>query len=62
MSVLWEAPEKGAYQPEKSEAKEFSLEGSDFVFDRQPDGFRSGRAYQWLSGDLTEENFSANNH
>ena len=41
-------------------AKEL-LERSDFVFDCQPDAFRSGRAHQWLSGDLTRENFSAHN-
>ena len=29
-------------------AKELNLERSDFVFDRQPDAFRSGRAHQWL--------------
>ena len=33
--------------------KELKLERSDFVFDRQPDRFRSRlrRAHQWLSGD-----------
>ena len=29
-------------------AKELNLERSDFVFDRQPDAFRLGRAHQWL--------------
>ena len=42
-------------------AKELNLERSDFVFDRQQNAFRSGRAHQWLSGDLTGENFSAHN-
>ena len=51
-TILWEAPEKGAYQLEERLAKELNLERSDFVFDRQPDAFRSGRAHQWLSGDL----------
>ena len=56
------SPEKGAYQPEESLAKEFKLERSDFVFDRQPDMFCSGRAHQWLSGDLAGDDFSAHNH
>ena len=43
-------------------AKELNLERSDFVFDCQPDAFHSGRAQQWLSCDLTGENFSAHNH
>ena len=43
-------------------AKELNLERSNFVFDHQPDAFRSGRAHQWLSGDLTGEDFSAHNH
>ena len=43
-------------------AKELNLERSDFVFGRHPSAFRSGRAHQWLSGDLTGENFSAHNH
>ena len=60
-SVLWEAPEKGVYQPKERLAKELNLERSDFVFDCQPDAFRSGRAHQWLSSDLTGENFSAHN-
>ena len=34
-------------------AKELYPEWSDFVFDRQPESFRSRRAHQWLSGDLT---------
>ena len=43
-------------------AKELNLEMSNFVFDRQPDTFRSGQAHQWLSANLTGENFSAHNH
>ena len=42
-------------------AKELNLERSDFVFDRQPNALRSGRAHQWLNGDLTGGNFSALN-
>ena len=37
------------------------MERSNFVLGDQPDAFRSERAHQWLSGDLTEENFSAHN-
>ena len=55
--MLWEAPEKEAYQPEERQAKELNLERSDFVSERQPNAFRSGRAHQWLSGDLTGEIF-----
>ena len=58
-SIQREAPEKGAYQPEERLAKELNLERSDFVIDRQPDAFHSGRAHQWLSGDLTAKKFSA---
>ena len=43
-------------------AQELNLERSDFVFDRKPDAFRSGRARQCLSGDLTGENVSTHNH
>ena len=43
-------------------AKEFNLERSDFVIAPQLDAFRSGRAHQWLSGDLTGETFLAFNH
>ena len=62
-SILWEVPEKeGVSTRGKTLAKELNLERSDFVFDRQPDAFRSGRAHQWLSGDLAGENFSIHNH
>ena len=61
-SILWEAPERGVSTRGETLAKELNLERSDFVFDRQPDAFRSGRAHQWLSGDLTGENYSAHNH
>ena len=61
-SILWEAPEKGAYQPEERLVKELNLERSDFVFHRHPDAFRSGRAHQWLSDDLTGQKFSAHNY
>ncbi|WP_419642506.1 hypothetical protein, partial [Thiolapillus sp.] len=56
------SPRKGGVSTRgETLAKELNLERSDFVFDRQPDAFRSGRAHQWLSGDLTGENFSAHN-
>ena len=42
--------------------KKLNLEKSDFVFDLQPNAFRSGRAHQWLSSDLTGETFLAYNH
>ncbi|WP_294046704.1 hypothetical protein, partial [Thiolapillus sp.] len=59
---MGEAPENGGVSTRgETLAKELNLERSDFVFDRQPDAFRSGRAHQWLSGDLTGENFSAHN-
>ena len=52
------SPRKGGVSTKgETLAKEFNLERSDYVFDRQPDAFRSGRAHQWLSGDLTGENF-----
>ena len=61
-SILWGAPEKGGVSTRgETLAKELNLERSDFVFDRQPDAFRSGRAHQWLIGDVTEEKFSAHN-
>ena len=55
-------PERERITRGETLAKELNLERSDFVFDRQPDAFHSGRAHQWLSGDLTGENFSAHNH
>ena len=55
-SILWEAP-RG-----ETRAQEWNLERSDLGFDHQPGAFRSGRAHQWLSVDLTGENFSAHNH
>ena len=52
-SILWEAPEKGGVSTRgETLAKELNLERSDFVLDRQPDAFRSGRAHQLLSVDL----------
>ena len=67
--IIWEAPPPsprkrggGVSTTGETPAKELNLERSDFVFDRQPDAFHSGRAHQWLSGDLTGENFSAHNH
>ena len=62
MSVHGEAPEKEAYHQRRDSGKRIEPEKVRFVFDRQPDAFRSGRAHQWLSGDLTGENFSAHNH
>ena len=61
-SILAEAPQKGVYQPTDTLVKELSLERSSYVFNHQPDAFRSGWAHQWLSGDLIGGNFSAHNH
>ena len=59
-SILWEAPEKGAYHQRRDSSKRIESGKARFcVFDRQPDAFRSGRAHQWLSGDLAGENSSA---
>ena len=38
------------------------IERSYFIFGYQPDAFCSERAHQWLSGDLTEDHFSAHNY
>ena len=63
MSVLWEAPKKGALSTRgKTPAQELNLEKADFVFDHQPDAFCSRRDHQWLSSDLTRDNFSAHNY
>ena len=61
-SILWEAPEKGAYHQRRDSSKRIEPGKVHFVFNRQPDAFRSGRAHQWPSGDLNGENFSAHNH
>ena len=57
-SILWEAPEKRAYQPEERLARKLNMERSNFVFDRQPDAFRSGRAHQRSD----QRELSAHNH
>ena len=57
------SPCKGRESPDKSlTEKQLNLERSYLVFEHQLDVFCSGQAHQWLSGDLTRENFSANNH
>ena len=58
------SPRKGGVSTrgETLERELLNLERSDFVFDRQPDAFRSGRAHQWFNGDLTGEKFSAHNY
>ena len=55
---IGEAPENGGVSTRgETLAKELNLEKSDFVLDDQPDAFRSGRAHQWLNGDLTGDIF-----
>ena len=61
-SILWEAPEKGAHHQRRDSSKGIVSEEVRICFDRQPEAFRSGRAHQWLSGDLTGENKSADDH
>ena len=52
-SLFYGKPRKGGVSTRgETLAKELNPERSDFVFDRQPDAFRSGRAHQWLSGDI----------
>ena len=53
---------KEGYKRGGTVAEELNLERSDFVFDRQPDAFRSGRVHQWLSGDLTGEKVLTHNY
>ena len=60
MSILWEVPERGRVKTGET-GKRIGHERSDFVSDGQPDAFRSGRTHQWLSSDLTVDNFSAHN-
>ena len=61
-SILWEKPPKrGRINQRGDSSKRIDPGKVRFVFDRLPDAFRSGRAHQWLSGDLTGENFSAHN-
>ena len=46
-SILWRNPRKGGVSTRGNTlAKEMNLKRSDFVSDRQPDAFRSGRAHQ----------------
>ena len=43
------SPRKGVVSTRgETLAKELNLERSDFVFDRQPDAFRSGRAHHYI--------------
>ena len=47
------SPRKGGVSTRgETLAKELNLERSDFVLDRQPDAFRSGRSHQWLTSFL----------
>ena len=55
-------PEGGVSTSGETLAKKLNMERPDVVFGRQPDASRSGRGHQWLSGDLTGENFPVYNH
>ena len=55
-------PKRGRTNQRRDCSKRIEPGNVQFCFWPQEDAFRSGRAHQWLSGDLTGENFSAHNH